>query len=320
MKHILILGAGGFIGSNLVDKFKKDNHFVVGVDLKYPDFKSTTADRFIIGDLRDFYFCNYIFTSFKFDEVYQLAADMGGAEYIFTGENDANIMQNSASINLNVLRVITENKLNPKIFYASSACVYPEYNQTDPDNPKCSEDSVFPAQPDSMYGWEKIFSENIYLSYHKNYNLNIKISRFHNVFGPNGTYAGGKEKAPAAICRKVIEANNKIKIIGDGLQTRSFLYIDECMEGIQKLMDSSYTGPFNIGSEEKISINDFAKMIIDISGKDISIEHITGPTGVRGRSSDNAYIYEKLNWQPTLPLKYGIEKTYRWIEEQLTKK
>lgn len=320
MKKALVLGAGGFIGSNLTKKLHDKDYYVVGVDLKYPEFNFfDEADFFIKEDLRNYSVYEKIMHE-KYDEIYQLAADMGGALYIFTGDNDADIMHNSASININLLRAVKEYKINSKIFYASSACVYPAYRQDNPDMPDCRESSVYPAEPDSMYGWEKLFSENLYLSHHKNYDMDIKIARFHNIFGPNGTYVGGKEKAPSAICRKVIEATDKIEIIGDGKQTRSFLYIDECLEGIERLMNSSFTGPFNIGSEEKISINDFARLIIDISGKNIDIVNVPGPTGVRGRVSDNSLIYEKIGWKPSLKLRYGIEKTYKWIEEQIKSK
>lgn len=317
MKTALVLGAGGFIGSHLVKRLKQENYFVKGVDLKHPEFGKTVTDEFVIGDLRNQNFCTEIFNQ-SFDEVYQLAADMGGAGYIFTGDNDADVMYNSSLINLNVVNLCVEKKIG-KIFYSSSACVYPSYNQEDPDNPKCSEDSAYPAAPDSEYGWEKLFSERLYLNYARNYKLNVRVARFHNIFGPEGSWKGGKEKAPAALCRKIAEAKNEssIEVWGDGKQTRSFLFIDECVEGIRKMMNGNFEGPLNIGSEEMISINELAKMIAEISGKNISIKNIAGPTGVRGRNSDNKLISEKLNWKPNYSLKTGIEKTYRWIEEQV---
>lgn len=318
-KSALVLGAGGFIGSHLVTFLKQRNYFVRGVDLKYPEFSDTTADEFIIGDLREASVCESVLDRY-FDEVYQLAADMGGAEYIFTGDNDANVMHNSALINLNIVGPASRHKTG-KLFYSSSACIYPLYNQLDPDNPKCSEESAYPAQPDSEYGWEKLFSERLFLSFYRNYGLNVRIARFHNIFGPEGTYQGGKEKAPAALCRKVASCPDKgsIEVWGDGLQTRSFLYIEECLTGIRKLMDSEFTGPVNIGSEEMISINNLARMIIGISGKDIRIVNIPGPEGVRGRNSDNQLIKNTLNWAPSQPLQSGIEKTFHWISAQLTK-
>lgn len=318
MKNILVCGAGGFIGSHLVKKLKEEkDSWVRGVDLKYPEFSSAKADDFIIADLREISSYKYIFDR-TFDEVYQLAADMGGAGYIFTGENDANVMHNSAMINLNIVDFCVKTKVK-KVFYSSSACIYPEYNQIDPQNPKCSEASAYPAKPDSEYGWEKLFSERLYFAYKRNYGLNAKIARFHNIFGPEGTWRGGKEKAPAAICRKVAEAfdDGKIEIWGDGNQTRSFLYIDECIEGVQRLMNSYFDGPVNIGSEEMVTINEMAKMVIDISGKKLSIEHVIGPQGVRGRKSDNNLIRENLNWCPTLSLYSGLEKTYSWIKSQV---
>ncbi len=316
-KTALVLGAGGFIGSHLVKRLKSEGFVVRGVDLKYPEYSKTKADEFIIGDLRDQAVCRKILDK-QFDEVYQLAADMGGAEYIFTGENDANVMHNSALINLNIAGLAYKFKVG-KLFYSSSACIYPKYNQMDPENPKCSEDSAYPAFPDSEYGWEKLFSERLYLSFLRNFHLNVKIARFHNIFGPEGTYQGGKEKAPAAICRKVAlcKDGGTIDIWGDGKQTRSFLFIDECLDGVRRLMDSGFSGPFNIGSEEMISINDLAKMVINISGKSLNIRNIEGPEGVRGRNSDNKLIRETLNWEPKVPLRIGIEKTYEWISHQL---
>jgi nucleoside-diphosphate-sugar epimerase len=328
MKTALVLGAGGFIGSHLVKRLKSEGFWVRGVDLKYPEFEKTIADDFIIGDLRNSHLVSQVMFAPKqqslkdkensFDEVYQLAADMGGAEYIFTGNNDANIMYNSGIINLNVVYEATKQNIK-RIFYSSSACMYPEHNQLDPNNPNCKESSAYPANPDSEYGWEKLFSERLYLSFAKNHNLNVRIARLHNVFGPYGTFKGGKEKSPAALCRKVIEAldNNEIEVWGDGKQTRSFLYIDECVEGILRLMRSDFEGPVNIGSEEIISINDFAKLIIKISEKNINIKNIPGPIGVRGRISDNTLIKEKLGWAPSQPLSIGITETYNWIKKQI---
>ena len=326
MKKALVLGAGGFIGSHMVKRLKKEGYWVRGVDLKHTEFGKTKADDFIIGDLRIPQVVKEIMIAPKekelekgsFDEVYQYAADMGGAEYVFTGDNDADIMHNSAMINLNVAEWAGKNKIK-KIFYSSSACIYPKYNQMDPDNPKLNEDSAYPAAPDSEYGWEKLFSERLYLSFYKNYGLNIRIARFHNIFGPEGTWEGGKEKAPAALCRKVAQAHDGdyIEVWGDGKQTRSFLYIDECLEATHRLIKSDFMGPVNIGSEEMISINDLAQMIINISGKNLTIKNIEGPQGVRGRNSDNKLFKEKIGWEPSQPLKVGIEKTYNWIKEQV---
>ena len=289
-----------------------------GVDMQVPEFSSSDADEFIQGDLRDQMFVKNILDQ-PFDEVYQLAADMGGAGYIFTGEHDADIMHNSVAINTNIARRGQEMAVR-KLFYSSSACVYAKHNQDDPDNPKCSEDSAYPAAPDSEYGWEKLFSERLYLSFNKNYGMDVRIARFHNVFGPNGIWRGGREKAPAAICRKVAEApeGSSIELWGDGKQTRSFLYIDECLEGMHRLMDSSFTGPINIGSEEMVSINQLAEMVMDIAGKKLSITHIEGPLGVRGRTSHNELIHKSLGWKPTRPLREGLEKTYHWIAAQLS--
>ena len=316
MKKILVCGAGGFIGGHLVKRLKSQGNWVRGVDLKNNEYGNNQADEFILGDLRDPEVAKSVVKGI--DEVYQLAADMGGAGYIFTGDHDADVMNNSALCNLNVLGASQKEGVK-KIFYSSSACMYPEYNQMDPENPKCSEDSAYPAAPDSEYGWEKLFSERLYLSYMRNYGIEVRIARFHNIFGPQGTWNGGKEKAPAAMCRKAAEASNgtEIEVWGDGKQTRSFLYIDECIEAVLRLMDSDFTGPVNIGSEEMISINDFAQMAIDISGKKLNIKNIPGPTGVRGRNSDNKLLFEKLNWQPTMPLREGMEKTYKWIASQL---
>ena len=312
----IVLGAGGFIGSHLVKKLKQEDFWVRGVDLKFPEFSETHADDFVIGDLRDPQFCGHIFDR-KFDEVYQLAADMGGAGYIFTGENDADIMHNSATINLNVLEAARKRN-NKNIFYSSSACMYPEHNQLDPQNPKCDEASAYPAAPDSEYGWEKLFSERLYLAYGRNHGMNVSVARYHNIFGPEGTWTGGKEKAPAALCRKVAEAQNgEIEVWGPGDQTRSFLYIDECVEGTQKLMRSDFAGPVNIGSEEMVSINQLASMIIDISDRDLKIMNVPGPKGVNGRNSDNRLIKDRLGWAPNQPLIAGLEQTYAWIHSQV---
>ncbi|SRR5579872_6835368 len=317
MPSALVLGAGGFIGSHLVRRLKREGFWVRAVDLKYPEFSDTPADDFVIGDLRDQYLCRQAIDR-SFDEVYQLAADMGGAGYIFTGENDADVMHNSATINLNVVDSCYRRNIK-NVFYSSSACVYPSHNQEDPDNPNCAERSTYPANPDSDYGWEKLFSERLYLAYNRNYGMNCRVARYHNIFGPEGTWTGGREKAPAAICRKVASARNNgtIEIWGDGKQTRSFLYIDECLEGTIRLMRSSFTGPVNIGSEEMVTINQLAEMAISISGKRLAIAHIPGPMGVRGRRSDNNLIREKLDWEPREKLVTGLEKTYAWIERQV---
>ena len=319
MKTALVLGGGGFIGSHLVKRLKKQKYWVRAVDLKKPEFSLSPADEFIAGDLRDPQLVASVIDR-DFDEVYQLAADMGGAGYIFTGENDANVMHNSALINLNVAYEASR-KLVKKIFYSSSACMYPEYNQLDPNNPKCSEESAYPAAPDSEYGWEKLFSERLYMSFDRNYKLNCRIARFHNIYGPEGTYKDGKEKAPAALSRKVVEAeeNGKIEVWGDGLQTRSFLYIDDCINGILALMNSDYREPVNIGSEEMVSINTLAQTIINISNKSIKIKNIDGPQGVRGRNSDNKLVYEKTGWKPSITLREGLEHTYKWINSVHTK-
>jgi GDP-D-mannose 3',5'-epimerase len=326
MKTALVLGAGGFIGNHLVNRLKSEGYWVRGVDLKVPEYQAkSNADDFVVGDLKETILINKVFfTPFQrsmqdkgFDEVYQLAADMGGAGYIFSGENDANVMHNSAIINLNVADAAVKYNVQ-KLFYSSSACMYPEHNQMDPNNPNCSEESAYPANPDSEYGWEKLFSERLFLAYKRNYNLNVRIARFHNIFGPLGTWKGGKEKAPAAICRKVIEATSEIEIWGDGEQTRSFLYIDECIDGIRKLMESEFSGPVNIGSEEMVTINDLVTMACSFENKTLQRNYNTNaPVGVRGRNSDNRLIREKLNWTPTLLLKDGIEKTYNWIFSQL---
>ncbi len=335
MKKALVCGAGGFIGSHLVKRLKSEGYWVRGVDLKHPEFSKTVADEFIIADLRKL---EKVESSLSikedstggFDEIYQLAADMGGAGYIFTGQHDANVMHNSATINLNVAHTAVSFKNRPKVFYSSSACIYPAYNQEDPENPKCTEDSAYPAAPDSEYGWEKLFSERLYLSFSRNHGLDVRIARFHNIFGPEGTWNGGKEKAPAAMCRKVAEANpgDIIEVWGDGKQTRSFLYVEECIEAVRRLMRSDFVGPVNVGSEEMISLNDFAKMTIDISGKDLKIKNINGkefeekygfkcPVGVRGRNSDNTLIKQKLGWNYSKKLVEGMTTTYQWIYDRV---
>tara|TARA_B100001778_G_scaffold39694_2_gene28576 strand:- start:4086 stop:5213 length:1128 start_codon:yes stop_codon:yes gene_type:complete len=356
MKTALVLGAGGFIGSHMVKRLKKEGYWVRGVDLKYPEFSDTEADEFIQGDLRDKSFVERVI-QYKgeqgnfyesvpyryiepFHEIYQFAADMGGAGFIFTGENDADIMQNSASINLNLLDA--QQKLNEtfdgsigwsecnrpcldwitKIFYSSSACMYPEYNQLDPDNPDCREESAYPAAPDSEYGWEKLFSERLYLTYSRNYGMPVCVARYHNIFGPEGTWQGGREKAPAAICRKVayLPTNGgDIEVWGDGEQTRSFLFIDECVEATWRLMQSDFKGPVNIGSEEMVTINQLVDTAAKVSGKTVGKNHIDGPLGVRGRNSNNDLIREKLDWDYSQTLEEGIRKTYNWISQQICK-
>ncbi|MBV8663455.1 MAG: NAD-dependent epimerase/dehydratase family protein, partial [Hyphomicrobiales bacterium] len=316
MKAALVLGAGGFIGSHLVKRLKRDGMWVRGVDLKYPEFGRTEADDFVIGDLRSSDFCASVIDR-RFDEIYQLAADMGGAGYIFTGEHDANVMHNSATINLNVVEAMRRRNCS-RVFYSSSACMYPEYNQRDPGNPKCSEDSAYPAAPDSEYGWEKLFSERLYMAYSRNHKIESRIARYHNIFGPEGTWTGGREKAPAALCRKVAEnRSGVIDVWGPGTQTRSFLYIDECVEGTVRLMRSKFPYPVNIGSEEMVSINQLAQMIIRVSGKPIQINNVPGPVGVNGRNSDNRLIRKQLAWEPTQSLEDGIAVTYGWIAEQV---
>ena len=321
MKKALVLGAGGFIGHHMVRRLKKEGFWVRGVDLKYPEFSEVEADEFVIGDLRDPHLVEKVIDQ-KFDEIYQFAADMGGAGYVFTGDNDAAIMHNSALINLNVLEICRKTG-NKRIFFSSSACIYPKYNQEDPDNPNCAEDSAYPAMPDSEYGWEKLFSERLYLAYHRNYGMEVRIARYHNIFGPEGSWNDGREKAPAALCRKVAVAKLKgldyIEIWGDGKQTRSFLYIDECIEGTLRLMRSNWTGPVNIGSEEMVTINQLAEIIMEIANVKLKIKHIAGPQGVRGRNSDNRLIREKLGWAPSMPLREGLKITYIWIEEQVKK-
>jgi len=340
-KTALVLGAGGFIGSHMVKRLREEGYWVRGVDLKYPEFSSTCANEFVIGDLRNVNlvrravrFTGYLGNFYKdiadkfaepFDEIYQFAADMGGAGFVFTGENDADIMHNSVSINLNVLD--EQRKLNEttqqnktKIFYSGSACMYPEYNQLDPDNPDCREESAYPAAPDSEYGWEKLFSERLYFAYNRNYGIPVRVARYHNIFGPEGTWEGGREKAPAAICRKVAylpEEGGAIEVWGDGLQTRSFLFIDECIEATRRLMDSDFMGPVNIGSEEMVTINQLVDAAAKVAGKEVQKIHIDGPLGVRGRNSNNDLIREKLNWDYSKTLEEGIRITYNWIKEQI---
>ena len=317
LKKALVLGGGGFIGSHLVRRLKNEGYWVRAVDLKYPEYWQTEADDFIQGDLKEKELCKQALDQ-QFDEIYQLAADMGGAGFIFTGENDADIMHNSCMINLNILEACKTQK-NKNIFYSGSACMYPEHNQLDPDNPNCSEESAYPANPDSEYGWEKLFSERLYLAYLRNYGFNSHIARYHNIFGPYGTWDGGREKAPAAICRKVAlcDASDQIEIWGDGEQTRSFLYIDECLDGTTRLTRSNLSGPFNIGSEEMVTINGLVDIVAEIAGKKITKSHIDGPLGVRGRNSDNKLIHERLKWKPTQPLIKGLELTYDWIDSQV---
>lgn len=341
MKKALVLGAGGFIGNNLVSRLKREGYWVRGVDLKLPEFNKTEADEFIsgnVGDLRSQTNCarvvkfdgvqgnfyNNVPEQYKetFDEIYQLAADMGGAGFVFTGENDADIMHNSATINLNILNAVQQlNEVkgtnNTKIFYSSSACMYPEHNQLDPDNPNCEESSAYPADPDSEYGWEKLFSERLFLAYSRNYGIPVRIARFHNIFGPLGTWDGGREKAPAAICRKVIQSDGEIEIWGDGKQTRSFLYVDECVEGVRRLMESDFSDPVNIGSDEMVTINQLVDLASSIEDKKVTKKHIDGPLGVAGRNSDNKLIKESIGWAPDYPLAKGLEKTYKWIKEQV---
>jgi len=317
MKTVLVCGAGGFIGGHLVHRLKAEGCWVRGVDLKHHDYAPDAADHFVLGDLRDPLTVASVLDR-PFDEIYQLAADMGGAGYIFTGDHDADVMQNSALVNLNVLRRAQETGLG-RIFYSSSACIYPARNQEDTLEPNCREDSAYPAAPDSEYGWEKLFSERLYLAFHRNHGTPVRIARFHNIFGPLGTWTGGREKAPAALCRKIAEAEpgGGIEIWGDGRQTRSFLFIDECLEGIRRLVDSEFSDPVNLGSEEMVSINTLAEMIMTIARKPLAIHHIPGPLGVRGRNSDNGLIGERLGWKPSQPLNAGLEKTYAWIEAQV---
>jgi len=319
MKKALVLGAGGFIGSHLVKRLTSDGLWVRGADLKRPRYAESAADDFVVCDLRDMDSVRRVLDG-GFDEVYQLAADMGGAGFVFTGENDAAIMHNSSQINLNVLEAGRTQPFG-RIFYSSSACMYPEHNQMDPDNPTCTEESAYPAAPDSEYGWEKLFSERLFFAYARNYGFQVRVARFHNIYGPEGSWNDGREKAPAALCRKVAMAEDggQIEIWGDGLQTRSFLYVDECVEGVLRLMRSDFPGPVNIGSEEMVSIDQFAHMIMDIAGKNLSLHHIQGPTGVRGRTSDNTLIARRLGWAPSEPLRVGLESTYRWVSAQVAR-
>jgi GDP-D-mannose 3',5'-epimerase len=330
MKKIVVLGGGGFIGGHLAKRLKDDGNHVTICDIKNHEYWKShiICNKFIVGDLRNPEIVSTVIST-DTDEVYQLAADMGGAGYLFTGENDANVMHNSALINLNVIHECTRKRVG-KVFYSSSACIYPEHNQLDPNNPNCEESSAYPASPDSEYGWEKLFSERLYLAFNRNYGIDVRIARFHNIFGPMGTWKGGKEKAPAAMSRKIAESTNTIEVWGDGLQTRSFLYIDECVDAVLKLMGSDFLGPVNIGSQEMVSINELARMVIEISEKEISIENIEGqkfedkygfscPQGVRGRNSDNSLYKEKMAWSVSQPLRAGLEKTYRWINEQVHK-
>ena len=318
-KRILVGGAGGFIGGHLIARLRSEGYWVRAVDVKRHDFVEPPANEFIVGDLRDPNVVKDVTAGI--DEVYQLAADMGGAGYIFTGEHDAVVMHNSATINLNMLEFGVHAGVK-RFFYSSSACIYPERNQLDPDNPNCVEDSAYPAAPDSEYGWEKLFSERLYGAFMRNYGVQVRVARFHNIFGPEGTWEGGREKSPAALCRKVAETpdGGTIEIWGDGKQTRSFLYVDECVEGVRRLMDSDFTGPVNVGSEEMVTINHLAEIIMEVAGKKLTIRHIPGPLGVRGRNSDNRMIREKLHWEPAQPLSEGIAKTYRWIADQVAQR
>jgi len=330
MKSALVLGAGGFIGSHMVRRLKSEGYWVRGVDLKYPEFSSTSADEFFIGDLREHDIARSSIVPPEdigavFDEIYQFAADMGGAGFVFTGDNDAEIMHNSATINLNILEFVHQQNVKlsvnrTKLFYSGSACMYPAYNQEDPDNPNCKEDSAYPAAPDSEYGWEKLFSERLYFAYHRNHGIPVAVARYHNIFGPEGTWVGGREKAPAAICRKVAKAAqiDEIEVWGDGKQTRSFLYIDECIEATRRMMShKDFIGPVNIGSEEMVTINKLVDIASKVAGKSITKKHIDGPLGVRGRNSSNDLIRSVLNWNYEMTLEEGISKTYAWICEQI---
>jgi GDP-D-mannose 3',5'-epimerase len=317
MNKALVLGGGGFIGSHMVKRLKAEGFWVRAVDLKLPRYEPTPADDFIVGDLRDPGLCRDAIDQ-RFDEIYQFAADMGGAGFVFVGTHDADIMHNSATVNLNVLDAVRRRD-NKRIFYSSSACMYPEHNQLDPDNPNCAEDSAYPANPDSEYGWEKLFSERLYLAYARNHGIEARVARYHNIFGPLGSWRDGREKAPAAVCRKVAEAadGGEIEIWGDGKQTRSFLLVDECLEGTLRLTRSNWAGPVNIGSDEMVSINRLAEMVIELSGKTLRIKNVPGPLGVRGRNSDNRLIAEKLGWRPSQRLVDGLRLTYDWIKGQV---
>ena len=323
-KTALVCGAGGFIGSHMVKRLKKEGYWVRGVDIKEPEFSYTEADDFVIGNLTVQSIARAVIDR-TFDEVYQFAADMGGAGYIFTGDHDADVMDNSATVNLNIIRRIKDwneehNVNKTKIFFSSSACAYPEYIQLDPENPGLKEENAYPAEPDSEYGWEKLFSERLYLAYSRNYGIPVRIARYHNIFGPEGTWNGGREKAPAAICRKVAELpkeGGSIEVWGDGLQTRSFLFVDECVEATYRLVQSDFSGPVNIGSEEMVSINGLVDIAAKVSGKKVEKNHIEGPLGVRGRNSNNDLIREKLGWDYSMTLEEGISKTYNWINSQL---
>lgn len=337
-KTALVLGAGGFIGNHMVNRLKDEGYWVRGVDLKHPEFERTRADHFVVRDLRDPVNMNELVGwagcnrgphqtfarqfDLPFDEIYQFAADMGGAGYIFTGDHDADVMHNSATINLNLLDAVRDmnksyNVNKTKIFYSSSACMYPEHNQLDPDKPNCEESSAYPANPDSEYGWEKLFSERLYMAYNRNYGIPVRIARYHNIYGPMGTWRGGKEKAPAAICRKVITSDKYVEVWGDGEQTRSFLYINDCIDATRMLMESDFMGPVNIGSEEMVTINELVKCAMSIGNKNLEIVHVPGPLGVRGRNSHNKLIKEKLNWEPEYSLREGMTMTYNWIYEQV---
>lgn len=357
-KTALVLGGGGFIGGHLAKRLKEEGFWVRVVDIK-PNHEfwnhKDICDDYVSGDLRDpsivsavfrlerdpnkkdivykYTFTKQPFTEIdSFDEVYQLAADMGGAGYIFTGDNDANVMHNSALVNLNVVHYATQSKAK-RVFYSSSACMYPEHNQLDPDNPNCEESSAYPANPDSEYGWEKLFSERLFLAFNRNYGLDVRVARFHNIFGPMGTWTGGKEKAPAAMCRKAAEVgmDEYIEVWGDGQQTRSFLYIEDCVEAVLRFMrQEEFMGPVNIGSEEMVTINQLAEMALEIADKKERsyIKNIAGeefvtkygfscPVGVRGRNSDNKLYKEKIGWEPTQPLYEGMKKTFEWINKQV---
>jgi len=317
MKKVLVCGAGGFIGGHLVTSLKEKGYYVIGADIKQHEYKTTDADEFYQYDLREQDLVRKLVTS-DIDAIYQLAADMGGAGYVFTGENDANIMHNSALINLNILEAMVKTGVK-NVFYSSSACMYPSHNQEDPNNPLLSEDSAYPANPDSEYGWEKLFSERVFMAFAKNYGIRARIARFHNIFGPLGSWKDGKEKAPAALCRKVAQSNGEVEVWGPGVQTRSFLFIEECIEGIHRIMESDCNFPLNLGSERMISINDLALLVAQLAGKDITIKNIPGPMGVMGRNSHNKLIKETIGWAPKDNLEYGLEKTYAWISEQLKK-